>query len=101
MWSECIVDFIVYYLILDHGWDSEVYGTITAIQKFVPVVMNPFWVAMSEVPSCGFVDLVSRRNTFICIFLSQEVYKALKEIGGFNASNIFLPPPLWHHLPFK
>ena len=49
MWSESIVDFIVYYLILDEGWDSEMYGTITAIQKFVPVIMNPFWVAMAEV----------------------------------------------------
>mmetsp|Transcript_144723 Transcript_144723/g.252286 ORF Transcript_144723/g.252286 Transcript_144723/m.252286 type:complete len:544 (-) Transcript_144723:34-1665(-) len=49
MWSEAIIDFIVYYLIQDHGWDSEMYGTITAIQKFVPVVMNPFWVAMSEI----------------------------------------------------
>lgn len=49
MWSECIIDFIIYYLILDRGWDSEMYGTITAIQKFVPVVMNPFWVAMAEV----------------------------------------------------
>jgi len=43
------VDFIVYFLITDQSWDSELYGTITAIQKFTPVLLNPLWVALAEV----------------------------------------------------
>ena len=46
------MDFIVYFLITDQSWDSELYGTITAIQKFTPVLLNPLWVALAEVASC-------------------------------------------------